>query len=90
MSSSSEAWPAIADGSRYSLERALIRVLRAFFPKLKADDLKTDFFAVYKKEADEFDREFTKKYDEDLNTTLIFVIAFAPLLPHCHETNPQL
>lgn len=48
-------------------------VLHEFFPKLNTGDEKGDFFIVYQKEADEFDREFSKKYDEDLNTTLIFV-----------------
>ena len=36
-------------------------------------DHRTQFFEDYRKEAEECDREFIKKYDEDLNTTLIFV-----------------
>jgi hypothetical protein len=40
---------------------------------LRSNDPRTDFFAVYRKEADEFDRDYTRKYDEDLNTSLIFV-----------------
>ena len=28
---------------------------------------------MYKKEATEYDTDYAKKYDEDLNTTLIFV-----------------
>jgi len=28
---------------------------------------------MYHNEAEEYDREFVKRYDEDLNTTLIFV-----------------
>lgn len=59
------------------LEETFIKALREFFPKLKTDEDKADFFAVYKKEAEEYDREFTKKYDEDLNTTLIFVRSFS-------------
>lgn len=31
------------------------------------------FYEVYRKVAEEYDKEFLKKYDEDLNTTLIFV-----------------
>ena len=31
------------------------------------------FYADYRKVADEYDKEFLKKHDEDLNTTLIFV-----------------
>ena len=34
---------------------------------------RTRFFEHYQKEAEEYDREFLKKYNEDLNTTLIFV-----------------
>jgi hypothetical protein len=44
-----------------------------FFQPLKANDPRADFFAIYRKESEEFDRENTKKYDEDLNTSLIFV-----------------
>jgi len=36
-------------------------------------DLRAEFYEHYRKEADEYDREFMKRYDEDLNTTLIFV-----------------
>ena len=36
-------------------------------------DLRTQFYERYRKEAEEYDKEFMKKYDEDLNTTLIFV-----------------
>ena len=31
------------------------------------------FYEKYHKEAEEYDKDFVKKYDEDLNTTLIFV-----------------
>ena len=31
------------------------------------------FYDDYRKVAEEYDKEFQKKYDEDLNTTLIFV-----------------
>jgi len=31
------------------------------------------FYEHYHKESEEYDKEFIKKYDEDLNTTLIFV-----------------
>ena len=36
-------------------------------------DLRAQFYGHYRKEAEEYDKEFMKKYDEDLNTTLIFV-----------------
>jgi len=41
-------------------------------PSIQADH-RTQFFEDYRREAEEYDREFMKKYDEDLNTTLIFV-----------------
>jgi len=35
--------------------------------------LRAEFYEHYRKEAKEYDEEFTKKHDVDLNTTLIFV-----------------
>jgi len=37
------------------------------------EDHRTRFYEMYHDEAEEYDREFIKKHDEDLNTTLIFV-----------------
>ena len=37
------------------------------------EDHQAEFYQVYRKVAEEYDKEFLKKYDEDLNTTLIFV-----------------
>ena len=37
------------------------------------EDLRGKFYERYRKEAEEYDKEFLKKHDEDLNTTLIFV-----------------
>jgi len=36
---------------------------------------------MYKREAMEYDTDYVKKYDEDLNTTLIFVrlLSFTPV-----------
>jgi len=42
-------------------------------PPLKSDEARTDFYTVYKRESTEYDTNYVKKYDEDLNTTLIFV-----------------
>ena len=53
----------------YSLRSAL----KEFFDPLRTNDSRTDFFAVYRRESGEFDRDYAKKYDEDLNTSLIFV-----------------
>ena len=37
------------------------------------EDHRARFYDNYRKVAEEYDKEFLKKYDEDLNTTLIFV-----------------
>ena len=37
------------------------------------EDHRARFFEDYRKEAEDYDKEFMKKYDEDSNTTLIFV-----------------
>jgi len=37
------------------------------------EDLLARFYEDYRKVAEDYDREFMKKCDEDLNTTLIFV-----------------
>ena len=47
--------------------------LRTFFQPIKTDDPRVDFYTMYKREATEYDTDYVKKYDEDLNTTLIFV-----------------
>lgn len=36
-------------------------------------DYRARFYDDYRKVAEEYDKEFLKKHDEDLNTTLIFV-----------------
>ena len=37
------------------------------------EDTRTRFYEKYRHEAEEYNRELIKKYDEDMNTTLIFV-----------------
>ena len=48
--------------------------LRMYFQPIKNDDPHLDFYTMYKREATEYDTEYMKKYNEDLNTTLIFVM----------------
>jgi len=57
------------DTSKPSLHSAL----KEFFEPLRSNNSRTDFFAIYRRESGEFDRDYAKKYDEDLNTSLIFV-----------------
>jgi len=63
------ATPRRSPTSKYSLHSAL----KEFAEPLRTNDSRTDFFAVYRRESEEFDRDYAKKYDEDLNTSLIFV-----------------
>ena len=53
--------------------RSLQDVLRTFFQPIKIDDPRLDFYTMYKREATEYDTDYVKKYEEDLNATLIFV-----------------
>ena len=54
-------------------EHSIQDALRSFFQPIKTDDPRLDFYTMYKREAMEYDTDYVKKYDEDLNTTLIFV-----------------
>ena len=53
--------------------RSLQDALRTFFQPIKTGDPRVDFYTMYKRESAEYDTDYVKKYDEDLNTTLIFV-----------------
>ena len=44
-----------------------------YFQPVKDEDPHLDFYTMYKRESTEYDTEYMKKYNEDLNTTLIFV-----------------
>ena len=61
---------------KFSLRAAL----KEFFQPLRTNDSRADFFAIYHRESEEFDRDYARKYDEDLNTSLIFVSRPRPLL----------
>jgi len=47
--------------------------LRMYLQPIKNDDPQLDFYTMYKRETTEYDTEYMQKYNEDLNTTLIFV-----------------
>ena len=50
--------------------------LRMYFQPIKNEDPQLDFNITYKREATEYDTEYDTEYmeyNEDLNTTLIFV-----------------
>ena len=48
-------------------------------PTDQSEDPHLDFYTMYKGEATEYDTEYMKKYNEDLNTNLIFVCFRFPL-----------
>jgi hypothetical protein len=52
--------------------------LRMYFQPMKSNDPKLDFYTMYKRETMEYDTEYMQKYNEDLNTTLIFVRFWVP------------
>ena len=60
--------------------------LRTFLKPIKTEDPLVDFYTAYNREASEFDVEYVRKYDEDLNTTLIFV-RHLPCAPANHLTS---
>jgi len=47
--------------------------LRMYLQPIKNDDPQLDFYTMCKREAVEYNTEYMKKHNEDLNTTLIFV-----------------
>jgi len=47
--------------------------LRAYFQPTKTEDPRLDFYTMYKRGADKYDTDHVRKYDEDLNITLVFV-----------------
>ena len=50
------------------------------FQPIKNDDPRVDFYTMYKRETTEYDKDFMDKYDEDLDTTLIFVRFCVPCI----------
>ena len=54
-------------------KRSIQEALRHFFQPTKTGDPRVDFYTMYKRESAEYDADYIRKYDEDLNTTLIFV-----------------
>ena len=47
------------------------------------EDHRARFYEDYREVAGEYDKEFLKKHDEDLNTTLIFVCSHELLVAIC-------
>ena len=60
-----------------------------YLPPIKNDDPKLDFYTMYKRETLEYDNEYMKKHNEDLNTTLIFVCSFFRLIVMDADRDPR-
>ena len=58
---------------RADLPDSIQEALRMYFQPIKTNDPNLDFYTMYKRETMEYDTEYMQKYNEDLNTTLIFV-----------------
>ena len=65
-----DAWVFLSRSTRISL---MLSYRRKQGASPVQEDHKARFYEDYRKVAEEYDKEFLKKYDEDLNTTLIFV-----------------
>ena len=62
--------------------------LRNYFQPIKHDDPKLDFYTMYKRETMEYDTQYLDKYNEDLNTTLIFVRFYVLNFTFCSAHRP--
>ena len=74
------------------MEDAFVFALQKFFTakstgsEKKESNPRAEFYAKYKQEAEHADKDFQKKYEEDLNTSLIFVCSSVYLpLPSSHS-----
>jgi len=62
----------------FSLEDAVLNALPALFANRlgTTSNARVEFYDKFQRASDEHDRGFVKTYDEDLNSTLIFVSIF--------------
>jgi len=61
--------------------------LRMYFQPTKNDDPQLGFYTMYKRETVEYDTEYMRKHNEDLNTTLVFVRVWILLVATCVDHN---
>ena len=54
--------------------------LKNYFPPLESGNARVEFYNKFKREADDYDNDFLKKYGGDLDITLIFV-GLLPFIP---------
>ena len=70
----------IVNPQKLHLYHRLHAALEEFFDPLRTNNSRADFFAVYRKQSNAFDREYMRKYDEGLNTSPIPVSHPMPIL----------
>ena len=63
----------VSETNKLTRESSIQDALRMFLQPIKNDDPKIVFYTMYKREATEYDTAYMQNYNEDLNTTLIFV-----------------
>ena len=63
----------IARANKLTPAHSIQEALRMYLQLIKNEDVQLDFYTMYKRETTEYDTEYMQKYNEDLNTTLIFV-----------------
>jgi hypothetical protein len=64
----------------YRLRDDLTAAVKAAFAKQELDP-RTRFHERFRKEADDYDQDFHKKYHDDFNSTLIFVRRYRQCIP---------
>jgi len=68
----------IANTSKLTQSNSIQEALRMYLQPTKNDDPQLNFYTMYKRETMEYDN--MQKYNEDLNTTLIFVRFCVPFI----------
>jgi len=63
----------IAKTNKLTPACSIQEALRMYLQPIKNEDPQLDFYTMYKRETTEYDAEYMQGYNEDLNTTLIFV-----------------
>jgi len=70
----------IVSANKLTPAHSIQEALRMYLQPIKNDDPQLDFYTMYKRETMEYDTEYMQKYNEDLNTTLIFVRFCIPFM----------
>jgi hypothetical protein len=99
--SEKESPPLQIDPKWYARPRFLARLLsanrpslrdtlRTFFRPIETQDLRVDFYTMYKRELVEYDVDYIKKYDEDLVSSAFIINVHSNLQPDPNEQSAAL